>query len=157
MAQKPLDRKPTWEAIVTAAKLGCGFMMLGRGQFTLVDEDVMVELECFNWALHSGGYVHRQTGPAKKRVPEYLHRRIMGAASDVQVDHRHHNRRDNRRSELRVCSLTQNKGNMLRHSDNGTSRFKGVRKRPTRRKWDARSQDDLSRHIRYRRRSRPRL
>lgn len=123
---------------MAAAKESCGFLMLGRGVFTLVDEDVMEELGCFNWGLHSGGYVCRQTGPAKKRVPEYLHRRIAGAAPGVEVDHRNHNRRDNRRSELRVCSVSQNRGNTVRHSDHGTSQFKGVRKRPDRRKWDAR-------------------
>lgn len=136
MGQKPLDRKPTWEAIVESAKMGCGFMMLGRGKFTLVDEDVMMDLECFNWACDLRGYVKRSAGPAKKREVQYLHRRILEAPPELEVDHRNNAPLDNRRDNLRLATEFQQKGNRKCCSSHG---FKGVRQQPGRITWEAKA------------------
>lgn len=136
MGQKPLDRKPTWDAILTCAKLGCGFLMLGRGKFTLVDEDLMDALSEWNWRDNDNGYVIGAPRGSKRN--QYLHRMLANATDGVEIDHINRIRYDNRLENLRTCTTSQNRGNTERHSDNSTSKFKGVRKRSDRRKWDAR-------------------
>ena len=56
----------------------------------------------------------------------YLHRLILGAlAESREVDHINGNRLDNRRSNLRPATRSQNAANQARRSDN-RSGFKGV-------------------------------
>ena len=128
MGQKPLDRPFTWEALVESARLGCGAIMLGYGRFALVDEDDMPELDRAKWGFHSGGYCKTTVGPAKKRVPLYMHRFISNPSEDMAVDHINHNKLDNRRANLRHCTYSQNCAHNPRRSHNKASQFKGVRR-----------------------------
>lgn len=118
----------TWEALTEAAKLGCGVIMIGRGKFTLVDEDMLEELENATWSPHSGGYSTTNTGPASHRKILYLHRFISNPPPGMEVDHANQNKLDNRRCNLRNCDHTHNTANNGRRSHNRTSKFKGVRK-----------------------------
>lgn len=140
--QKPLERKPTWEALIESAKMGCGFIMLGRGKFTLVDEDVMVMFEGSNWSHEARGYVKRNSGPAKKRVVQYLHRIIMSPPDGMEVDHRNRRKPDNRRENLRICTAAQNIANNPKRSHNFASQYKGVRRNASGAMWQARSTKD---------------
>lgn len=118
----------------------CGFLMTGRGQFTLVDEDVMEELDGTNWKRDSKNhYVKRNVGPIQKRRVEYLHRRIMGAPTGLEVDHKNRIRWDNRRGNLRIATISQNRGNKLRHARSRASQYKGVRMVNHSVKWEART------------------
>ena len=80
--------------------------------------------------LTVSGYVVRnrlrgQVGPATIRA----HREIMNPPPGMVVDHINHDKLDNRRANLRVCTPSQNRANGLRHRDSA-SRFKGVWMRP---------------------------
>jgi hypothetical protein len=67
----------------------------------------------------------------------YLHRVASGAPESMQVDHINHDKLDNRRENLRVCTNSQNQMNLQKRP--GTlSEFKGVTYERLRRKWKAR-------------------
>lgn len=65
---------------------------------------------------------------------EFLHRLIIGAKAGEVVDHINGNGLDNRRSNLRICSVGQNRQRGL-ESRSGTSGYRGVHKH--REKWKA--------------------
>ena len=77
----------------------------------------------FSWSLHNKGYA--VTTIAGK--PVLMHRLILGIIDkpEIETDHRFHNRLDNRRSKIRVCSHSQNRRNS-RKVKPGTSILKGV-------------------------------
>jgi len=77
----------------------------------------------FTWSLHSKGYA--MTTIKGKTV--LMHRLILGIVDkpEIEVDHRFHNKLDNRRSKIRVCTHSQNRRNS-RKIMKGSSQFKGV-------------------------------
>lgn len=56
----------------------------------------------------------------------YLHREILSAPADMQVDHENGDGLDCRRSNLRICTQSDNQRNMI--SVRGDSGFRGVSK-----------------------------
>jgi hypothetical protein len=66
----------------------------------------------------------------------YLHQLLVAVGPDQQVDHRNHDGLDNRRSNLRISTRSQNQANR-RIPRNNTSGFKGVSWDRTNRKWQA--------------------
>ena len=89
----------------------------------------------FSWA-HTGGYTAGEIGGepllAHRAVWAYCH----GSWPDDQIDHINHNRADNRISNLRLASQSENAKNAGRRSDN-TSGVTGVYWSKSRRKWVA--------------------
>jgi hypothetical protein len=67
-----------------------------------------------------------------------MHRLIMGLADDDprQVDHANGDRSDNRRSNLRIATQSQNLGNSRKRAGT-TSRYKGVSWHKQNKKWVA--------------------
>ncbi|MBO9380013.1 hypothetical protein GG804_24915 [Sphingomonas histidinilytica] len=86
----------------------------------LVDACDVDIVGAFRWHINHYGYAAARGG----RV--LLHRLILGlrAGDDRQVDHRFHDKLDNRRSEIRIATATQNIWNA--RSRGGSSNFKGV-------------------------------
>ena len=80
------------------------------------------------WHLTKKGYVESTEGYVK------LHRLIMGAKGNQQVDHRRHNKLDNRRLELRICNNGQNQQNAKLRKSN-TSGAKNVHWLKSHQKW----------------------
>lgn len=74
---------------------------------------------------------HRQQPRRRRRTALMLHRLIMDAPKDKQVDHIEHDTLDNRKCKLRLCSNQENAFNRGRPKNN-QSGFKGVtyRKQP---------------------------
>ena len=66
----------------------------------------------------------------------YMHRLIMDAPNELQVDHIYHNRNDNRKSMLRIANSTQNTINRSMQSNN-TSGYVGISWNKQYRKWHA--------------------
>lgn len=71
------------------------------------------------------------------RARVILHREIMKAPPGVVVDHIDHDRLNNCRSNLRLCSPRENNRNRMPNRG-ASSRFKGVTWHPTLSKWMAR-------------------
>lgn len=109
---------------------------LTQGYTAIVDDEDFDRVSCFKWRAsidrRKDGtirtvYARRDIVTATgKACTLYLHRIIAGATdSAVQVDHKNRNGLDCTRTNLRVCTCSQNQGNSVMQIDN-TSGFKGV-------------------------------
>ena len=113
-------------------------LLVNRPVEVLIDANDFQRISKHRWCLstkrHGGrAYVVRCSYPENKIV--MLHREILGAKSGRLVDHINLNSLDNRKSNLRFCTASQNCQNKGRQANN-TSGFKGVWKhRPG--KWRA--------------------
>lgn len=105
---------------------------LTKGKETIVDDADYPRLSLFKWHMGNNGYACRKwIGPGYET---YLHRFLIDAPRGREVDHINGNKLDNRKSNLRLCSTSQNHGNM-RKSIVNTSGYKGVIWRRRERKW----------------------
>ena len=64
------------------------------------------------WSLSKNGYISN----CKSGI--YLHRFVMNCPDDMEVDHIHHNLLDNRKSQLRLATSSQQKMNTHIRKDN---------------------------------------
>ncbi len=71
----------------------------------------------------------------KKHLTIWMHRQIMEAPDEDEVDHINGNGLDNRRENLRVCTHKQN--HLGKHTGWGKSKFKGVMWDKKTEKWVA--------------------
>lgn len=80
------------------------------------------------WRLgyHSNGRMRAVYGwyPDTQKIV-YIHRMLMGSPKGMQIDHHDGDVLNNRRTNLRVATVTQNQYNQRLHSNNTTG-FKGV-------------------------------
>lgn len=83
----------------------------------LLDRKDVKSLDISKISIHSDGYAYYGR--------ELLHRIIVKPPNDLEIDHRNRDRLDNRRSNLRICTRSQNAMNRLKQSNN-RSGFKGV-------------------------------
>lgn len=95
-----------------------------KGLEFLIDEEDLLRVSERLWSFHgSTGYlVSRIKGTNRN---EYLHRFITGAIKGQYVDHINHDKLDNRRSNLRLCTNSQNMQNCGKRKSN-KSGYKGV-------------------------------
>jgi hypothetical protein len=112
---------------------------VGKNKFALIDNDHFEKISRWSWHI-SGGYVVR-TGRKKvsgvwKQFPVYLHRLIVGAKKGEVVDHANRNKLDNRGTNLRRCTQSDNLANSVRRKNN-KSGYKGVIWDKTGKKWRA--------------------
>lgn len=99
-----------------------------RGKFfALVDDELYNELSKFNWSISNNGYAQRRVKIGDKVSTILMHRQIMELSfgDSICVDHINGKRLDNRKSNLRICSRTENNHNM-RISKRNKSGAKGV-------------------------------
>jgi hypothetical protein len=95
----------------------------GRG-FTLLDESDAHLLQGRNVYAHRCGYATIRLVPGGPLI--LVHRLVTNAPEGTDVDHINHDKRDNRRANLRVCSRAQNFGNRHLDPNQNTSGYKGV-------------------------------
>ena len=116
---------------------------LSQGRFAIVDPADYEHLKSFKWfekkSKHTF-YAYR-TLPLKDRRPGQtnimMHRLIMNAPPDMQVDHINHNGLDNRKANLHVVSSTQNCWNKRKLCGKFSSKYKGVSWNKNYKKWEA--------------------
>jgi len=115
---------------------------LTQSQAVLIDDEDFDLVSGYKWYslwnihVHSFYAVTNIIKPDGKRTSLYMHRLIMGAKKGQQVDHIHHRTLDNRKSELRLCTNSQNQHNRVKYANN-SSGFKGVCFDKHRKKWKA--------------------
>ena len=115
-------------------------IQLTQGKMAIVDDEDFEWLNTFNWYVSSNGYARRDKMINYKRFRYSMHREIMGLTSDdrdLEVDHINGNRLDNRRENLRVCTLKQNRQSQSKQKRNTTSKYKGVSFCKDRGNWKA--------------------
>lgn len=118
-------------------------IILANGGTTLVDDEDYERLSKYKWFLLGSRkvlYVMRNKRDGKRKYLIRMHREILGLTSGDGniVDHINLNRRDNRKTNLRIVSKMINRYNCKMRSDN-TSGFRGVhyRKRGNCIRWQA--------------------
>jgi len=93
----------------------------------LVDDEDFELLNEERWQLQPNGAVARCVSFNRNcRRTIYLHRVIMDAPDSVCIDHANHDKLDNRKSNLRIASKSQNGQNQLKQTQTRSSKFKGV-------------------------------
>ena len=85
---------------------------------TIIDLDDVDKVKDIKWCTRGNDYV------GNKKVG-LLHRFLMDCPENMDVDHWNHNKLDNRKSNLRVCTRLENNWNQEVYQNN-TSGFKGV-------------------------------
>jgi hypothetical protein len=90
----------------------------------LYDKEDQELITRFKWSLHSQGYA--QTTINGKTV--LMHRLILGIVdkSDIEADHIFHNKLDNRRSNIRICTHSENRRNARKLKPTAHSQYKGI-------------------------------
>lgn len=105
---------------------------LTQGQYAIVSDDDYEELNKFKWFAHWNKGT--KSFYAERRLPknelgisvhESMHRYIMDSPNGMHVDHTDRNTLDNRRCNLRICTISQNNMNRKKSSNN-SSGYKGV-------------------------------
>jgi hypothetical protein len=102
-----------------------------KNNIVLVDDDDFERVSHINWGFNKTlGYIISTSG--KNQC--YLHRYVLNNPSGI-VDHINRNKLDNRKSNLRICTIKENVRN-CNLSKNNTSGFRGIAKHHTG-KWRA--------------------
>lgn len=118
---------------------------LTQGQVTVIDAKDLELVQGFSWVASrtksARGFcavANSQGTAASKQIR--LHRMLLNASPDVEVDHRNHDTLDNRRDNLRAATRLQNSRNVRKRQQTRpcTSIHKGVC-------WDSRKQKWMSR------------
>jgi len=107
-----------------------------KGLYALVDDEDFDHLNQWKWhADEIGGifYAKRRSYPDKKMI--YMHREILKSEGKF-IDHKDHDGLNNQKSNLRICSSSQNQWNK-RSKKNSSSKYVGVYYDKSRGKWSA--------------------
>lgn len=103
----------------------------------MVDDEDFDYLNQFYWQVDKTDSVGTHANGERPRT--LMHRLIMKAPADREVDHIDGNRLNNQRSNLRICNSSQNKCNRGPRKD-CKSGYKGVSWHGQRQKWTVRIQ-----------------
>lgn len=101
-------------------------IQLTKDYHALVDDADFEELNKYKWyyfAHRRTAYAYRKEYGTQKTI--YMHRQIMSAIKGDVIDHINSNGLDNRRSNLRLVTHSQNQQNR-RPAINAVSKYKGV-------------------------------
>ena len=113
---------------------------LTQGKFAIVDAADFEELSLWKWCARSIKHLWYACRSVRdndgKRKTVFLHRAILDAPGEMEVDHVNGNGLDNRRDNLRLATRTQNNHNRRIGTDN-RSGFNGVSWSNTYHKWRA--------------------
>lgn len=125
----PLKKKPRNGTVVLVDGQRCVSIPVGpNGHQAIVDEADFQLVGGYGWSLLKdpwNNYAFRYETVNKRRVYYKMHRQILGLTDpSIECDHRNHNGLDNRRSNLRAGTTSQNQMNQ-RHQKNKLG-YKGV-------------------------------
>ena len=104
---------------------------LTQGEFAIVSDSDFDWLSKYKWTYsesrYSTGVAFRSIKINGRWLHAYMHRMIMDAKPGEEVDHINHNRLDNRRENLRICTHAQNNWNKRKTASNSTG-YIGINK-----------------------------
>lgn len=121
---------------------------LNTGQAVLIDAEDAIPLSRYSWAAtYSRG---KQIPYAKAKIDGKnirMHRLLLNAPTNLQVDHINGNSLDNRKENLRLCTHRENQQNRSVHRD---GRLCGTAYNKPLKKWRAKfTKDRKAFHIGY--------
>jgi hypothetical protein len=113
---------------------------LGNEIFAIVEQRDYYRVKELNWCISGSGKwfyaVHyEKVGPGKTKKM-YMHRFIMGEPAGKLVDHHNNKTLDNRRTNLRIASYSENNSNRPKKK-NTSSQYIGVHLNKKTGKWVA--------------------
>ena len=95
---------------------------LTQGQYALVDDEDYERVNQFKWYAHFSHRTNSFYATRKTKRPNqtqiYMHRVIMNTSNSMLCDHVNHNTLDNRKHNLRNCTIAQNLMNRGIQSNN---------------------------------------
>jgi hypothetical protein len=115
---------------------------LTQGQYSLVDDEDFEKVKKYTWHAtrkakkiwYAKTSLRREENKSRKSL--LMHRLILDALPGVEVDHRNGGGLDNRRSNIRLCTRSENQCN--RGAVRGSfSKFKGVHFKKREKRWYA--------------------
>ena len=112
-------------------------ILLTRGLVAIVDDDDFEELSIYKWNVLKGKYTFYAVRTSGARCI-LMHRQILGVSERTTLtDHRNGNGLDNRRENIRPCSITENNRNKRAYRNN-KSGAKGVSWIESAKSWSVR-------------------
>ena len=102
-----------------------GTIPLSQSQFAIVDDEWHEKISRFKWSLTSAGYAMRIKQMNGRRINVLMHREILGTPAGMVTDHINGDKLDNRRSNLRFSTKSQNAMNRKINANNKTG-YRGV-------------------------------
>lgn len=119
-----------------SGEYGIGYTSTGK--FFYFDKEDFDKIKEYCWSIDTEGYVIANTDFInKKHSTIKMHRLVMNCPPLYKVDHINHNKYDNRKQELRICTNQQNCMNRKIQCNN-TSGTPGVNYNKELKKWIAR-------------------
>lgn len=99
-------------------------LKLPCGRVAIIDSDDFEKVKNIPWYFHKP-YVRATIKRGRKTERIYLHRLVKNAPTGLFVDHINRDPLDNRKSNLRICTMSQNCSNRTIQK-NSTTKIKGV-------------------------------
>jgi len=109
----------------------------------IIDDEDYDSIKNYNWGLHYNSYIDGFYITTNKRINKSkkttltLHREIMDCPKDKVVDHINRNILDNRKENLRICTIAENSRNAKKNKNGLTSEYRGVNYHKSARKYRA--------------------
>lgn len=114
---------------------------LNKGSFVWVDNDDFDFLNQWEWraSYPRGGHVYaiRSEYKTGKHVVISMHRVITNCPDGMVVDHKDRNGLNNRKTNLRICTRSQNACNRRKNIKTSTTKYLGIYYNSKIRKWCA--------------------
>jgi len=110
------------------------YISLTKGKRAIVDDDMFDYLNQWKWCASKSGELYCARAWIDGKMIR-MHRLIMRAKPNQEIDHKNHNTLDNRIENLRFCTHAQNKHNS-RPYKNGLCKYKGVHWYKQTKKWE---------------------
>lgn len=108
---------------------------LTQGKYAIIDNEDFDLVSEYKWcAVNIKGCWYATRRPNKKNPHRRMHRFILSAKDNQEIDHINRNGLDNRRLNIKICTRSENCSN---RSNWGTSKFKGVSFSKRDKRWQA--------------------